>query len=225
MEENQFCLVWANRIISTIYLWGEFSRSFLGQGYYNIVSFTQSLTYLQIHLIFNDICHSFLISISCITIINSGDELVEASTKKTLGTQSTAEHFDEDPNHKHYSFLEVDVEHGVEIVTDCSHDRRVHLTRVFKHGRQMDYALCPLQEGYNAMYDFYDNPDLPSAEIATSRGNIIIEPNEDGTFYSITGDGATSDKGYPCDEDVDCDKGLVCNTEDNLCALLESGGL
>ena len=176
-------------------------------------------------MIFNDICHSFLISISCITIINSGDELVEASTKKTLGTQSTAEHFDEDPNHKHYSFLEVDVEHGVEIVTDCSHDRRVHLTRVFKHGRQMDYALCPLQEGYNAMYDFYDNPDLPSAEIATSRGNIIIEPNEDGTFYSITGDGATSDKGYPCDEDVDCDKGLVCNTEDILCALLESDGL
>ena len=154
--------------------------------------------------------------------IISGDELVEADTKKTLGTQSTAEHFDEDPNHKHYSFLEVDVEHGVEIVTDCSHDRRVHLTRVFKHGRQMDYALCPLQEGYNAMYDFYDNPDLPSAEIATSRGNIIIEPNEDGTFYSITGDGATSDKGYPCDEDVDCDKGLVCNSENNLCAFFGS---
>ena len=38
MEENQFCLVWANRIISTIYLWGEFSRRFLGQGYDNIVS-------------------------------------------------------------------------------------------------------------------------------------------------------------------------------------------
>ena len=41
----------------------------------------------------------------------------------------------------------------------------------------------------------------------------MIAPNADGTYYTATGEGVTSDKNFPCDETIDCDLGLVCHLE------------
>jgi len=114
------------------------------------------------------------------------------------------------------SFLELSVEQGKTMVTDCKNDRTVHLSRVFEDGRVTDYAFCPITTGHKAVYDM-SNSELPSVNIDTSSGPVIIAPNSDGSFYTITGEGVTSHTGFPCDGTIDCDPGLVCNPETKSC--------
>jgi hypothetical protein len=114
------------------------------------------------------------------------------------------------------SFLELDVKQGKTMVEDCKADRTVHMSRAFEDGRVTDYAFCPLTTGHKAVYDFR-NPDLPAMEIDTSSGPVIIAPNSDGSFYTITGAGVTSHAGFPCDSTIDCDPGLICNSETKSC--------
>ncbi|KAK1741041.1 hypothetical protein QTG54_008293 [Skeletonema marinoi] len=124
--------------------------------------------------------------------------------------QTTAEHteaFTLDTEDAVESFLELDVEQGKLMVIECKADRTVHMSRTFKDGRITDYAFCPLPTGHKAAYDFR-NPELPSVEISTLTGPVIIAPNSDGSFYTITGTGVTSHAGFPCDDAIDCDPGL-----------------
>jgi len=114
------------------------------------------------------------------------------------------------------SFLELDVKQGKTMVEDCKAGRTVYMSRAFEDGRVTDYAFCPLTTGHKAVYDFR-NPDLPAMEIDTSSGPVIIAPNSDGSFYTITGAGVTSKDGFPCDATIDCDPGLVCNSETMSC--------
>lgn len=126
----------------------------------------------------------------------------------TLGMQATSEVFD---------FQELDFEHGKTMVEECMADRIVHMRRVFEGGRISHYALCPLPTGHKAAYDF-SNPDLPTANIETLSGPVIIAPNSDGSFYTVSGMGVTSDVGFPCDVTEDCDPNLVCDDETKFCA-------
>eukprot|EP00577_Skeletonema_sp_RCC1716_P018216 CAMPEP_0113389676 /NCGR_PEP_ID=MMETSP0013_2-20120614/9753_1 /TAXON_ID=2843 ORGANISM="Skeletonema costatum, Strain 1716" /NCGR_SAMPLE_ID=MMETSP0013_2 /ASSEMBLY_ACC=CAM_ASM_000158 /LENGTH=249 /DNA_ID=CAMNT_0000272767 /DNA_START=83 /DNA_END=832 /DNA_ORIENTATION=+ /assembly_acc=CAM_ASM_000158 len=140
----------------------------------------------------------------------------------TLGMQTTAEHteaFTLDTEDAVESFLELDVEQGKLMVIECKADRTVHMSRTFKDGRITDYAFCPLPTGHKAAYDFR-NPELPSVEISTLTGPVIIAPDSDGSFYTITGTGVTSHAGFPCDDAIDCDPGLVCDSETKSCASI-----
>ena len=92
--------------------------------------------------------------------------------------------------------------HGKAMVEDCSMDRTVHFTHKQANGHEMHHAICPIQEGLSG--DFDTNLEYPTATIDTSAGFIVIKPNEEGTYYEITGDGITMDLGYPCDSDKDC---------------------
>lgn len=125
----------------------------------------------------------------------------------TLGMQATSEVFD---------FQELDVDHGKTMVTECMADRIVHMRRVFESGRITHYSLCPLPTGHKASYDF-TNPDLPTANIETLSGPVIIAPNADGSFYTVSGKGVTSHDGFPCDDTIDCDPDLVCDPGTKFC--------
>jgi len=118
------------------------------------------------------------------------------------------------------SFLELDMQQGKKMVMDCKEDRTVHVSRKFESGLVMEYALCPLEPGNHALYDLRD-ANLPSVKMNSPNGQVIIAPNEEGTFYTITGAGITSDAGFPCDDGGDCDAGLVCTTK-NLTSLCEA---
>ena len=74
--------------------------------------------------------------------------------------------------------------------------------------------VLPVGRGHKAAYDF-SNPELPTANIETLSGPVIIAPNSDGSFYTITGTGVTS---LPCDNSADCDPDLVCDAVSKLCA-------
>jgi len=112
------------------------------------------------------------------------------------------------------SLVNIDMSHGKAMVEDCSMDRTVHFTHKQANGHEMHHAICPIQEGLSG--DFDTSLEYPTATIDTSAGFIVIKPNEEGTYYEITGDGITMDLGYPCDSDKDCDSNLVCNSE-NKC--------
>ena len=150
------------------------------------------------------------------TMANGGD--LKDKGGITLGMQSTAEHSEaiainiEEDEDTVASFLELDIDQGKMMVMECKADRTVHMSRTFKDGRVTDYAFCPIPQGHKAAYDFR-NPDLPSVEISTLDGPVMIAPNEDGSFYTVTGTGVTSHAGFPCDDISDCDPGLVCNSE------------
>ena len=119
------------------------------------------------------------------------------------------------------SFLELTVEHGKTMVMDCKADRTVHFSREFEDGRVTDYAFCPLTTGQKAVYDM-SNPELPSVHIDMSSGHVVvIAPNSDGSFYTITGDGVTSHAGFPCDNTIDCDPGLVCKMKTRSCSAVD----
>lgn len=154
------------------------------------------------------------------TVASGGD--LKNMEGNTLGMQTTAEHseaFTLDTEDAVETFLELDVDQGKMMVMECKADRTVHMSRTFKDGRITDYAFCPLPTGHKAAYDFR-NPDLPSAEISTLSGPVIIAPNSDGSFYTISGTGVTSHAGFPCDETVDCDPDLICDSETKSCASI-----
>ncbi len=140
------------------------------------------------------------------TVASEGD--LKNMEGATLGMQATSEVFD---------FQELDFDHGKTMVEECMADRIVHMRRKFESGRISHYALCPLPTGHKAAYDF-SNPDLPTANIETLSGPVIIAPNSDGSFYTVSGTGVTSDVGFPCDETDDCDPNLVCDAETKFCA-------
>ena len=120
------------------------------------------------------------------------------------------EECENDPNRTIFSTLEINVEQGKAMVEECKQGRTVFLDRKFTHGTDMQLAICPPQSGHKAVYD---NKALPSVHIETPRGIAIIAPNAEGTYYTATGEGVTSDKSFPCDESIDCDLGLVCHLE------------
>jgi hypothetical protein len=128
------------------------------------------------------------------------------------------EECENDPNRTIFSTLEINVEQGKAMVEECKQGRTVFLDRKFTHGTDMQLAICPPQSGHKAVYD---NKALPSVHIETPRGIAVIAPNADGTYYTATGEGVTSDKNFPCDETIDCDLGLVCHLEQT--AQLEEG--
>ena len=137
----------------------------------------------------------------------------------TLGMQTTSEVFDAFTSNSKLvtSFLELDVDQGRMMVTECMADRTVHMKRTFEDGRIAHYALCPIPTGHKAAYDFR-NLDLPALELETLSGPVTIAPNSDGTYYTITGTGVTSHAGFPCDDTVDCDPSLTCDPGTKTCA-------
>ena len=53
----------------------------------------------------------------------------------------------------------------------------------------------------------------PTVSIDTSKGMIVIKPNDEGTNYEITGGAISNSVGFPCDRDADCDATLECKFE------------
>mmetsp|Transcript_17127 Transcript_17127/g.26076 ORF Transcript_17127/g.26076 Transcript_17127/m.26076 type:complete len:383 (-) Transcript_17127:281-1429(-) len=128
-----------------------------------------------------------------------------------LVCNADTEECENDPNRTITSVLEINVEQGKAMVEDCKLGRTVFLDRKFTHGTDMQLAICPPIGGHKAIYD---NKALSSLQIETPRGIVIIAPNDEGTYYTATGEGVTSDKNFPCDETIDCDFGLVCHLEE-----------
>ena len=127
-----------------------------------------------------------------------------------LVCNTDTEECENDPNRTITSVLEINVEQGKAMVEECRMGRTVFLERKFIHGTDMQLAICPPIGGHKAVYD---NKALPSLEIETPRGIVIIAPNDEETYYTATGEGVTSDLNFPCDESIDCDFGLVCHLE------------
>lgn len=182
---------------------------------------------------------SFAAAILAKDTANRGDDFVDSSSGKTLGMQTSSERFEGDEDGESTCMLsasseenktmcstsslaKIDLAHGKAMVEDCSKDRTVHLTHIFASGREMHHALCPIQEGFTAIFD--TNVEYPTASISTSGGFIVIEPNAERSYYVISGDGITSDAGYPCDSDLNCDNSLVCNVQNHCESAGSSGG-
>jgi len=128
-----------------------------------------------------------------------------------LVCNADTEECENDPNRTITSVLEINVEQGKAMVEECKRGRTVFLDRKFTHGPDMQLAICPPIGGHKAVYD---NKALPSLQIETPKGIAIIAPNDEGTYYTATGEGVTSDKNFPCDETIDCDFGLVCHLDE-----------
>ena len=119
------------------------------------------------------------------------------------------------------SWTKLDLQHGKAMVEDCAKDRTVHLTRMFSNEREMHYAICPVQEGYSVAFGkgplVQQGPNkrvyYPTVSIDTSKGMIVIKPNDEGTNYEITGGAISNSVGFPCDRDADCDATLECKFE------------
>lgn len=119
------------------------------------------------------------------------------------------------------SWTKLDLQHGKAMVEDCAKDRTVHLTRMFSNEREMHYAICPVQEGYSVAFGkgplVQQGPNkrvyYPTVSIDTSKGMIVIKPNEELTHYEITGGAISNSVGFPCDTDADCDATLECKLE------------
>ena len=104
------------------------------------------------------------------------------------------------------SWTKLDLQHGKAMVEDCAKDRTVHLTRMFSNEREMHYAICPVQEGYSVAFGkgplVQQGPNkrvyYPTVSIDTSKGMIVIKPNEELTHYEITGGAISNSVGFPC---------------------------
>ena len=159
--------------------------------------------------------------------------LVDSETKEALGTQTTAMHITViKPSEEQQSRREQECDDQTDVTCDIGEDYAVDLVSCAKICNEctdttftLDYdvtgtvrrsrIMCPA--GMDFTEENINCGQGKKCCIAKIGTGIEIKYVEDEDICTLTGDALTSDENGPCDEDKDCDTGLVCDLANEKC--------
>lgn len=174
------------------------------------------------------------------TTTNDEGVLVNSDTNEAVGTQTTADSFgitrtDTDTGQRELcsydddqelnaceinSYLMMPKNEADDMINKCKELKTVELKRTFtaKGGTDTTIIVCGPNSGRSAMYQ--SSPK--KATFTNDHGDIIIEELLTGPntgHYKLYGSELTQNEGQVCDNNADCDNGLICNADAGKCTV------